>query len=34
MKFNGSVGFDDLNAATAANDNKATVLAIGTDVQF
>jgi outer membrane protein OmpU len=34
MKFNGSVGFDDLNAAAAGADNKATVLAIGTDVQF
>jgi outer membrane protein OmpU len=35
MKFNGSIGFDDLKpAATTGADNKATVLAIGTDVQF
>jgi hypothetical protein len=34
MKFNGSVGFHDLDAAAAAADNKATVLSFGTDVQF
>jgi len=34
MKFNGSVGLHDLTAATAALDNKATVVSIGTDVQF
>jgi outer membrane protein OmpU len=34
MKFNGSVGFHDLDADAAANVNKATVVSIGTDVQF
>lgn len=34
MKFNGSLGLHDLSSATAANENKATVIAIGTDVQF
>lgn len=34
MKFNGSVGLHDLESATAAADNKAAVVAIGTDVQF
>lgn len=37
MKFNGSVGLHDLEVGTpsaTAVDNKATVIAIGTDVQF
>lgn len=34
MKFVGSVGFHDLDAAAAGADNDATVIAVGTDVQF
>lgn len=34
MKFNGSVGFHDLDATAASADNKATVVAVGTDIQF
>ena len=35
MKFNGSVAFHDLDAGAAVGgDNQATVVAIGTDVQF
>jgi len=34
MKFNGSVGFYNGDAAGAAADNDATVATIGTDVQF
>lgn len=37
MKFNGSVGVHDLTAGTATAttiDNKATIVSVGTDVQF
>lgn len=34
MKFNGSVAAYDLDRVGTANDNEATVVAIGTDIQF
>ena len=34
MDFNASVALYDLDAANNANDNEATVFAVGTDVQF
>lgn len=34
MKFNGSVGFYDGETAGAAIDNEATVVQVGTDIQF
>ena len=34
MKFNGSVAHHDLTAAAGANNNKAWVFAVGTDIQF